>query len=96
VRRRVIYAPEAEADLLATARRIAEHNLAAAERLIDTIDDKAHLLLTAPTMGLQRDDLAPGLRSFPVGNYVIFYRVVKHGIEVARVLHGARDIPSLF
>ena len=94
--RRVIYAPEAETDILAIARRIADDNLDAAERFIETIDEKAHLLLTAPEMGLRRDELAPGLRSFPVGNYVIFYRVAKRGIEVARVLHGARDIPSLF
>lgn len=94
--RRVIYAPEAEADILAIARRIAEDNLAAAEGFIESIDTKAHLLLTAPEMGLRRDELAPGLRSFPVGNYVIFYRVAKRGIEVARVFHGARDIPALF
>jgi hypothetical protein len=27
-----------------------------------------------------------------VGRYLIFYRVVPGGIELARVLHGARDI----
>lgn len=94
--RRVIYAPEAEADILAIARRIAEDNRTAAERFLDTIDETAHRLLTTPAMGRRRDELVPGLRSFPVGNYVIFYRVAKRGIEVARVLHGARDIPSLF
>jgi len=93
---RVIYAPEAEADIVAIARRIAEDNLEAAERFIEMIDEKADLLATAPAMGRQRDELAQGLRSFPVGAYVIFYRVAKRGIEVARVLHGARDIPSLF
>jgi toxin ParE1/3/4 len=35
------------------------------------------------------------LRSFPVGNYVIFYREVSEGIEIIRVLHGARDIEGI-
>jgi hypothetical protein len=47
-------------------------------------------------MGRLRPELAPHLRSFPIGNYVIFYRLTQEGIEVARVLHGARDIDALF
>jgi toxin ParE1/3/4 len=46
-------------------------------------------------MGTPRDTLAPGLRSFPVGSYLVFYRVVPEGIEVARILHGARDLKEL-
>ena len=38
----------------------------------------------------------PGLRSWSVGNYVIFYRQVSTGIDIVRVLHGARDIEALF
>ena len=49
-----------------------------------------------PDMGRLREDLSAGLRSFSVGNYVIFYRPMKGGIEIARVLHGARDFPPLF
>ena len=42
------------------------------------------------------DELGESLRSFPVGNYVIFYRAMQDGIEVVRVLSGFRDIPNLF
>jgi toxin ParE1/3/4 len=38
----------------------------------------------------------PALRSLSVGNYLIFYRPLADGIEIVRVLHGARDIDSLF
>jgi len=38
----------------------------------------------------------PSIRSFAVGSYVIFYRESAKGIEVARVLHGHRDIPAIF
>jgi toxin ParE1/3/4 len=47
-------------------------------------------------MGRIRSDLLPNLRSFPVGNYVIFYFPADDGIEVIRILHGARDIQQLF
>jgi toxin ParE1/3/4 len=47
-------------------------------------------------MGRARPDLPGSLRSFPKGHYVIYYRIVSDGIEVARVLHGARDIRRLF
>ena len=54
------------------------------------------LVAGQPLLGRLCPELAPNLRSFPVGNYVIFYRPIDNGIEVARVLHGARDIDSLF
>jgi toxin ParE1/3/4 len=38
--------------------------------------------------------LASGLRSFPVGRYVIFYMPTPKGVEIVRVLHGARDADS--
>lgn len=47
-------------------------------------------------MGRLRDELTEGLRSFPVGRYVIFYRIVQDGVEIVRVLHGARDLDSIF
>jgi toxin ParE1/3/4 len=39
-----------------------------------------------------------GVRYFPVSrfrNYIIFYRPAAEGIEIIRVLHGARDIASI-
>ncbi|WOH80327.1 type II toxin-antitoxin system RelE/ParE family toxin [Bradyrhizobium sp. BEA-2-5] len=32
------------------------------------------------------------IRSFPVGNFVLFYEAFRNGVEIVRVLHGARDI----
>ena len=37
----------------------------------------------------------PGCRSFSVGNYVIFFRPIDDGIEIARVIHGSRDMRNL-
>ena len=47
-------------------------------------------------MGRVRDELEPGMRSFPFGRYVIFYMPIDEGIDVVRVLHGARDIDAIF
>jgi toxin ParE1/3/4 len=43
-----------------------------------------------------RDELAAGLRSFPIGRYVLLYEVVIDGIALVRVLHSARDIDPQF
>jgi toxin ParE1/3/4 len=58
--------------------------------------EKFVLLPGQPLLGRLRPELALNLRSFPVDNHVIFYRPIDAGIEVARVLHGARDIDALF
>jgi toxin ParE1/3/4 len=94
---RVLYSPEAESDVYAIAKHIAEEtDLTTAYRLIEGIDETARLIATQPEMGRKRDELSPRLRSFPVGPFVVFYRAAKGGIEIARVLRGSRDIPSLF
>ena len=54
-----------------------------------------------PGMGTSYDPGHPalaGLRFLPVSRfkkYLIFYRPIPGGIEVVRVLHGARDIESI-
>ncbi len=85
----------AEADLEEAWDYLAERNEAAADRLIDTILDRARLHAKLPLMGRPRDELSPGLRSFVVRPYVVFYRPADDTIEVVRVLHGARDIDSI-
>ena len=75
---------------------IAQDNPNAADRFIRALVSRFPILASMPQMGRQREELSPRLRSFPVGNYIIFYRPVENGIEIARVLHGARDFPPLF
>ena len=75
---------------------IASDNVTAADRFIDELVGKFQTLAIQPGIGRTRDELAESLRSFPVGNYVIFYRAMQHGIEVVRVLSGFRDIPNVF
>jgi toxin ParE1/3/4 len=88
--------PLAEQDYREIWRYIANDNPDAADRLLRKIDSKLHLYAENPRMGTARDALAPGLRSFSVGNYLVFYRIVTGGIELVRVLHGARELKRLF
>jgi toxin ParE1/3/4 len=75
---------------------IASDSIDAADALLRAIDERLRLYSQNPHMGTARDELASGLRSFPVGNYLVFYRVIQDGIEVIRVLHAARNLKSHF
>ncbi len=50
------------------------------------------MLAANPLAGRARSELHEGLRSFPVGSYVVFYSPTPEGVEIVRVLHGRRDI----
>jgi toxin ParE1/3/4 len=75
---------------------IALDNSEAADRTLAALLERMDLLAQSPGLGRRRDELRPGLHSFPVGAYVIFYRKARRGIEIVRVLSGSRDLPSLF
>ena len=92
---KVLRTSQAEEDLLAIWAHVADDNLGAADKLLDAIAAACGTLAENPLAGRRRAELAPRVRSFPVGNYLVFYRPMKDGIVVIRVLHGARDIPEL-
>ncbi len=75
---------------------IAPDSVVAADRHSDTLLATIRRLGQWPGLGRPRPELGTALRSFPVGDYVIFYRPFENGIEIVRVLHGARDIPTQF
>jgi toxin ParE1/3/4 len=47
-------------------------------------------------MGKSREELTENLRSFPFGEYLIFYFPRKDGVDVARVLHGALRLDEAY
>ncbi|MEA5619344.1 type II toxin-antitoxin system RelE/ParE family toxin [Cronbergia sp. UHCC 0137] len=92
----IFQSPEAQNDLIEIWLYIHQNNETAADRMIDTINDKLILISKSPQMGKICEELAPSLRSFPVGKYLLLYRPVVDGIELVRVIHGAKDIQNLF
>lgn len=68
-------------------------NTEIADRVLGSISEAFRILRSSPYIGRVRDsDLQQGLRSLPVGNYVIFYRIQSSEVRIVRVLHGRRDI----
>ena len=92
----IIRSDQSEQDVYEIAHFIARDNPDAAFRLVDRFDETLNMLAENPLTGRAREELAPVVRSFPVGNYVLFYRPSQNGIELIRVLHGARDLRRLF
>lgn len=87
----------AEEDLEEIWLYIAADNIVAADALLDKLAAKTAVLASNAELGRARPEIHEGLRSFPVGSYILFYRPEPGGIELTRVLHGARDIDgSLF
>ena len=86
----------AEEDLIEIWTYIARDNLAAADRVLDKIDEVCGLAAEHPALGPARPDLAEGLRYFVTGGYLVIYRKAPGGVEIVRVVHGARHLPSLF
>lgn len=87
----VVRLPQAEADLIQIWRYIADDNEAAADRLLDRFAEVAQKLAAHPEAG-RRPELAEGLRSFVVGNYVLFYLASRTQLIVVRVLSRYLDI----
>ena len=69
-----ILAVQARLDIDEITGFVAAKNLEAAVRLLDEFIDKFETLAKFPNIGCRRDDLASGLRSLPVEEYLIFYR----------------------
>jgi len=91
------FTPLAKTDLKAINRYIAQDNPAAARRLIAQIRAQCKTLADFPEMGRLWEELTPPLRSFPIGNYLIFYRPgTQSSIEVIAVVSGYRDMELFF
>jgi toxin ParE1/3/4 len=86
---------QAEDDLVDIWLYVAADNPDAADRILEDLDERCLLLGKHPHLGRARPDIAPDLRLFPVGNYLILYRVLPGGIEVVRVVHGVRELDNL-
>jgi toxin ParE1/3/4 len=91
----VEWTAEAEEDLIDIWTYIAQDNPQAADNLLDEIDAKALALASSPYLGAARPDIAPELRHFVVGRYLILYRIIPDGVQVVRVVHGARRLSDL-
>lgn len=92
----VLKRPEAEVDPFLIWERVSLDNPDAADRTLDGLEESFKLLATQPLMGRERFELAPQLRSFVSGRYVIFYVPLINSIDLVRVLDGRQDVGREF
>jgi toxin ParE1/3/4 len=86
----------ANEDIADIASWIARDDVMAAIRWIDRLTAKFQRLLETPMSGTNQSHLRPGLRSSPIGNYLVFFKPSKDGIHIIRVIHAARDYARFF
>jgi toxin ParE1/3/4 len=94
--RRAHFTSRAEQDLTKICDYLADFSLQSAVNLERRVEEAVERLVMWPGMGPEREELAPRLRSFPVGDYLILYQPVDDGIQIIRIVHGSRDLFRLF
>ena len=92
---RVFFTRAARDDLIDIWTHIAGDDPAAADRVLDRLDEVASHLADNPQMGPARDDIRPGLRYLVSGSYLLLYQIVGGDIEIVRAVHGRRDLYGL-
>jgi len=91
-----IITSEAERDIDEVLAYIASDNYDASLLFYNRLVELFEMLGVNPKAGRERPELSEKLRNFPLGNYLIFYRVWTGKIAITRVLHSARDLDELF
>lgn len=99
---RVLISELARQDLIELYRTIAADKIEPAERFLTVAQESFQRVADMPKIGRSWNSSNPrlsGMRVYPLpqgyGNYLVFYRPIKRGIEVFRVLNAARDIGAL-
>lgn len=93
--------PQVIQDLIEIADYIAEGNLDVSDRFLAAAEKTFQQLGEMPGMGRIRNSPNPRLKNIRqqavkgFKNYLIFYRTSELGVDILRVIHGARDIEAL-
>ncbi len=99
---RLVVHDEADADVAEIAETYAQVSLDLAIRFTAAVRRTYEDLMSMPGMGALREFPHPryaGVRSWPISgfdNFLLFYRPIPDGIEVIRLIHGARDFDRFF
>ena len=88
--------PVAERDLEAIGDYIAKDSARMALRFIVELRETFGKIAATPLAFRERSELGKDVRSCAHGNYVIFFKATARQIVIARVLHGAMDLPAQF
>lgn len=73
-----------------------ESGLSKSEAFLSKLDAKFAKIAQFPSIGRQRDEILPGIRSLSIDNYLILYMSIGQDVEIFRVVSGYRDLQALF
>lgn len=88
---KVRFNPKARADLQSAVRYFAAESKKVARSWAASIRDNCARLGETPGLGVPKPELGPNVRMLVVGSYLVFYEVGLNGVEIIRIMHGARD-----
>lgn len=71
-------------------------SLEIADRIIDKISERFWLLGEHPGAGKAVGGIAAGVKCFPAGKYLIYYRATRRGTDILHVFDGVRDQRKAF
>jgi toxin ParE1/3/4 len=71
-------------------------SLEVADRVVDRITERFWLLGQHPDAGKAAFHVAGGVKCFPAGKYLIYYRKSPRGTDILHIFHGARDQREAF
>ena len=89
----VRYLPASQQDLIDILNYIKQDNPSAALKLVEEIDEVISRLENFPNLGVVPKDLrlkSLNYRMLVIDNYLVFYVVKDHVIEIRRIIHGKR------
>jgi len=92
----VIFSVQAEQDLEEIGDYIAADNPSRAVSFVREISEHCAKIASSPLGYVARPELGEGIRSCAHGRYLILFQPSSEDVLIVRVLHGARDLPSLF
>lgn len=101
-KRTVSFSQKAMEDIEAIVRYLSEHRPRAAQEFREDLERACDLLAGMPHLGRLHDFGHPMLtevRGWPLKHfekYLLFYRASDEALVVIRVIHGGRDLPTLF
>ena len=92
---RVRYSPRAREDLLDIWLWVARDDPQMADRIWDRIEHRVGALGEQPGLGPARPEIGEGARCLVTDRWLVLYRKVADGVEIVRIIDGARDLSKL-
>lgn len=88
----LLFTNKARQDLLDIWRYIAVQNPIIADKVFDRLENACQPLRHSPHLGRLRPEIGENVRCLVIDRWLVLYRVIKVGVEIVRIVDGARDL----